>query len=90
MQLRGVFHEGFLRKMNNLVLKGQGYCSDKVLHSGFNTFLTVLKGRVLNPLIRIKKVFGNRQFPNKLIQGAAIATLRKFCNWLGRYRFNER
>jgi hypothetical protein len=41
--------------INNPALKGGVCCSNKVLHSGFNTFLTALKGGVLNPSARIKK-----------------------------------
>jgi hypothetical protein len=33
--------------------KGRGCCSNKVLHSEFNTFLTALKGGVLNPSARV-------------------------------------
>jgi hypothetical protein len=43
------------RQINNLALKGEVCCSPEVLHSGFNTFLTALKGGVLNPSARMKK-----------------------------------
>jgi membrane-bound acyltransferase YfiQ involved in biofilm formation len=41
--------------INNLALKGEVCCSNKVMHSRFNTLLTALKGGVLNPSARIKK-----------------------------------
>jgi hypothetical protein len=45
-----------LKKINNPALKDGVCCSNKVLHSGFNTFSTALKGGVLNPSARIKNV----------------------------------
>ena len=44
-----------LTPINNLALKGEVCCLGKVFVSGFNTFLSALKGGVLNPSHTIKK-----------------------------------
>jgi hypothetical protein len=48
------FRQFFYPEINNLALKGEVCCSPEVMHSGFNTFVTALKGGVLNPSARIK------------------------------------
>jgi death-on-curing protein len=50
--------------INNLALKGEVCCFGKVFVSGFNTFLTALKGGVLNPSHTIKNhafIDGNKR-----------------------------
>ncbi|MDR2618288.1 MAG: phosphoribosylformylglycinamidine synthase [Treponema sp.] len=79
-----------LPEINNLALKGEVCCSRKVLHSGSNTFLTALKGGVLDPSARIKNPgvssgSGAAKRTHSAAHGAPLAVLPVFpgtnCEW---------